>query len=75
MPEDWETPPPSLGSASVSASGDEGRVGENSGTRWELYVGNLWIPDIDQRHGWRDYWIRRQQPIVDPSDGWQGLVR
>ena len=25
-------------------------------------VAVLWVPDIEQRHGWREYYVKRQVP-------------
>lgn len=26
------------------------------------FVANILVPDVEQRRGWRDYWVKRQAP-------------
>lgn len=44
---DWDdTPIPVLGQASSTVGPDP-----------DAMLGPLWVPDPEQRHGWREYWI------------------
>ena len=53
----WDDPMPSHNAMAQQLSVSEDTRGE--------VVSKLWVPDIEQRHGWREIWIRRD---VDPPE-------
>ena len=63
--EDDDPPAPSgLGSAAVTPEEGPGRM--------DQYAAVLWVPDCEQRHGWREYYVKRPPK---PGARWAGLVR
>jgi hypothetical protein len=52
--DEWDETPvtATVGSASVTESGPTSTVD---------FAAVLWVPDPEQRHGWREFYIRRDQ--------------
>jgi hypothetical protein len=53
----WETPQPSVGSAQAATS----ETSDMSDT-----AAVLWVPDVETRRGWREYYIAKPKPGARP---------
>lgn len=49
---------PSYGHGSIHDLADSEPVGETAAI--------LWVPDPEQRHGWREYYVRHAKPNAKP---------
>lgn len=65
---DWydETPAPTVGAAHPSSGGDDP-------SDLADFAAILWVPDPEQRHGWRELWVRK--PDAKPASRPMGFGR
>jgi hypothetical protein len=45
---------------------EEGRAEAVTSETPRKHVAVLWVPDPEQRHGWREYWVDKEKPGVRP---------
>jgi hypothetical protein len=55
--DEWVEWAPTMTTGAASVSGNEPEPSDVTD-----FAAVLWIPDIEQRHGWRELYVKRPQP-------------